>query len=109
MLKILLTVLIPLLTPTLVWLAWMAIDRRNGSAGGQAANGQVANGQSAGARPIPWVKLSISGAVLAAATLAVLVGVDGHRPDEVYVPAHIDKDGRFVPGQTAPATPPERR
>lgn len=98
MLRVFLTVLVPLLLPTLVWIGYMALERRRLAAAG------------GGDRPwhagLPWPKLLLAGIALMLATLAVLTSIGGGMPGDVYRPAHMGPDGKLVPAQTAPAPRP---
>lgn len=90
MIRIALTILLPLLLPTLVYVIWLAT---------------LARGQPAGL-PLPrqgppWIWLAAGGVVLAAIALAVLnVGVGGS-PEGTYVPPHA-VDGHVIPGHVIP-------
>jgi hypothetical protein len=44
--------------------------------------------------------LAGAGIVLVAASLLWFAHYGGYRAGTTYVPAHIDKDGKFVPGET---------
>ena len=44
--------------------------------------------------------LAIAAFLLVIASFIVLAQWGGARPGSTYTPAHIDKDGRFVPGVT---------
>ncbi len=98
MLRIILTVVIPLLLPTLVWIAYMALERRRLAAAGAAPQSWFA------AAPWPW--LAGGGFLLMLATLALVTSFGSGDPGEVYVPAHVGSDGRLVPGRTVPADKP---
>ena len=83
MIRVALTILLPLLAPTAIYFLWL-------STLGRAAE-----------RNTPWTWLIIGG--LAAAAIAlVVVGVDtGGNQAGSYVPPHVE-DGHVVPGQIAP-------
>ena len=44
--------------------------------------------------------LGAAGVLLVAASLVWFAHFGGYRPERTYIPAHIDKDGKFVPGET---------
>lgn len=83
MIRVALTILLPLLAPTAIYFLWLSTL-----------------GRTAG-RNTPWTWLIIGG--LAAAAIAlVVVGVDtGGNQAGSYVPPHVE-DGHVVPGQIAP-------
>jgi hypothetical protein len=51
-----------------------------------------------GAKIVAW--LAFAGIILVAISLVWFAHYGGYRPGSTYVPAHIDKDGKFVPGYT---------
>jgi hypothetical protein len=51
-----------------------------------------------GAKIVLW--LAAAGILLVALSLLWLAHYGGYRPSGTYIPAHIDKDGKFVPGET---------
>ena len=90
MIRILLTIVLPLLLPTLLYLLWLTASRR------------AAWAAPAPWRDMPWVWLAAAGIVLAALLLFfinVRVGSQG-----AYVPPKYI-DGRIVPGHVVPAEP----
>jgi len=98
MIRILLMVLVPLLLPTLAFLAWSAVERRR------------AHDIAAGMRPpwyadVPWHVLLPAGAVLAAGVLFAMALTGGAPPGGVYTPAHVE-NGRIVEGTITPRQPP---
>lgn len=97
MLRVFLTIVLPLLLPTLVWIGYMAVERRRLATAGGAP-------RSWSAAPWPW--LAGLGVVLMVGTLALVGSVGSGDPGEVYVPAHVGPDGRLVPGRTIPADKP---
>jgi uncharacterized protein DUF6111 len=93
MIRILLTIVLPLLLPTLLYLLWLAASRRAALAG------------PAPWRDLPWVWLAAAGVALAALLLFFInirVGSQG-----TYVPPQYI-DGRVVPGHVVPAEPAKR-
>ncbi|MGB8182419.1 MAG: DUF6111 family protein [Stellaceae bacterium] len=84
MIRVALTILLPLLAPTAIYFLWLYTV------------GRVAE------RSTPWTWLIIAGLIAAAAAL-VVVGVDtGGDQTGRYVPPHVE-EGRVVPGQIAPS------
>ncbi len=46
------------------------------------------------------LSLAAAGVVLVAIGLVLFAHFGGYRPTTTYTPAHIDKDGKFIPGET---------
>jgi hypothetical protein len=83
----LLTILIPLLLPTLLYFGYLWIARRRGaSAGGQTA------------RDIPWFWLGAAGLLLLAVTLVATALFGGAAPGTHYEPPQLI-DGQVKPGE----------
>jgi len=51
-----------------------------------------------GAKAVAW--LALAGILLVAASLVWFAHYGGYKPGSTYVPAYIDKDGKFHPGET---------
>ena len=82
--RVFLTIIVPLLLPTALYIVWRAMV-------GKQIN-----------IPAAWIWLSIAGVVLASLTL-VFVSVDFGEPrNGQYVPPHINGDA-VVPGRIEPA------
>lgn len=113
MLRILISYVIPLLLPTVIYFAWTAWVRRQieanraklasaaAEAGGE--DGDI-TAEEVAAYEIrtPWFRLILAGAglVLLSLILSVFFGPK-NPPDSVYQPPRIE-DGRVVPGQYVP-------
>ena len=82
MLRVVLTIVLPLLLPTFVYLLWMWIVRRHRAA-------------------LPWIWLAGAGVVLLAAVLLIVTVGFGTTAEGVYVPPRWEK-GRIVPGHVEP-------
>ncbi len=83
MMRVTLTILLPLLAPTVIYFLWLTTVGRIGE------------------RSAPWTWLVIGGLAAAAAALVIIgVGSGGSRSGR-YVPSHVE-DGRLVPGQIVP-------
>jgi hypothetical protein len=93
MTRILLTIAVPLLLPTLLYLLWLAAARRTVLAA------------PAPWRALPWPWLVGAGVALAAVMLYLVGTRIGGSPRGVYVPPQYI-DGRVVPGHVVP--PPAR-
>ena len=89
MLRIVLTIVLPLLLPTALYLLWV------GSFGAEPGIGAVRW------RTVPWVWLAGAGAVLLAIVLFVVTVHFGSPQEGVYVPPRWE-DGRIIPGHVEP-------
>jgi hypothetical protein len=89
----LLTLFVPLLLPTVLYLAWLRAMRWS-QAGGAVSWGRM-----------PWVWLAASGVALAALVLFVVTVHFGTSVPGTYVPPHVE-NGRIVPGRIEPAKRP---
>ena len=91
MTRVFLTVVVPLLLPTVVYVLWLL------------AFGRARVSTAMAWQALPWLWLGVAGVLLAAAVLFVLVGHGGPR-NGVYVPPHAE-GGRIVPGHVQPRAP----
>ena len=89
MIRILFTIVVPLLLPTLVYLLWLAAARR------------AVLAAPAPWRALPWPWLVGAGLALAAAMLYLIGTRLGGSAQGVYVPPQYI-DGRIVPGHVEP-------
>jgi hypothetical protein len=89
----LLTLFLPLVLPTVLYLVWLRATRWS-QAGGTAMW-----------RGLPWVWLGISGVALAALVLFVVTVHFGTTTPGSYVPPHVE-NGRVVPGHIEPGGRP---
>jgi len=88
--RVFLTIVVPLLLPTALYMVWAA------SIGRAEMAGTVASW-----RALPWTWLLIAGAVLVVIVLVAVVQIGGVREGS-YVPPHL-KNGKVVPGHVEPA------
>ncbi len=88
----LLTLFLPLVLPTVLYLAWLWAVRRSQSSGAISW------------RALPWVWLGVTGVALTALVLFVVTVHFGTSVQGVYVPPHAE-NGRIVPGHIEPAKP----
>ena len=89
MLRVFLTIVLPLLLPTVLYLLWIGI---------------LGSSQEGGAIPwtaVPWIWLAGTGAVLLAIVLLVVTVHFGSPQDGVYVPPRWEGD-RIVPSHIEP-------
>jgi predicted membrane-bound mannosyltransferase len=93
MTRLVLTIVLPLLLPTAVYLLWLVSWGRSESA------------EATAWRTLPWVWLVTTGVALAALLLVVMVQFGVSR-DGTYVAPHLE-NGQVVPGHTVAA--PARR
>ena len=92
MTRVALTIVVPLILPSLLYIAWLRATGRL-----MAVRGGIA--------PLPWPWLIGSGLALAALTLVVVNVQFGNSPQGTYVPPHVE-DGRVVPGHVVPQAKP---
>ncbi len=93
MLRILLTIVLPLLLPTALYLLWIS------ALGAPRADSAVAWSS------LPWVWLVGAGAVLLIAVLLLVSLGFGTRQEGVYVAPRYE-NGRIVPGHIEPRATP---
>jgi hypothetical protein len=89
MLRVFLTIVLPLLLPTLLYLLWI---------------GALGSPQEGGAMPwtaVPWIWLAGAGALLVAIVLFVVTVHFGSSEEGVYVPPRWQGD-QIVPGHVEP-------
>jgi hypothetical protein len=94
MLTKLLTVVLPLVLPTLIYMAYMAAERRKAASGGAPVPWWVG---------APWPWLVTGGVFLAAIVLVTLALTGGSDKSGTYHPARLI-DGRIIEGETTPST-----
>jgi len=91
MIRVALTILLPLLAPTALYFLWLLAFGRKSAPGASR----------------PWVWLVLGG-VAAAALVLFTVGIDaGGNAGGQYVPPHV-QGGAIVPGQVVPPPPGQR-
>lgn len=95
MLRILATIIVPLLLPTILYLLWLAAARH------------LSLANAAPWRSLPWPWLAGAGVVLAAAMLYAIGTRVGGAHQGIYVPPQWI-DGKIVPGHIEPAAPAHR-
>ncbi len=89
MTRVFLTIILPLLLPTALYVLWTVGSGRFHAA---ALPGPL--------REVPWLWLALAGIVLALAVLAIVVQRGGAK-NGVYVPPHLE-NGAVVPGRVEP-------
>lgn len=97
--RIVLTILLPLLLPLVIYGVWITWARHRLRRKGE--NLPVLNFAE-----IPWLWLLIAGAVLVGLAIAVTFFDEGAAPNAVYVPPQL-KDGKIAPGhfESQPSQP----
>ena len=90
MLRVFLTVVLPLLLPTALYLLWIA------------TLGSPPEGRTISWTTVPWVWLACAGAVLLTIVLFVVTVHFGSPQQGVYVPPRWQGD-RIIPGHIEPA------
>ena len=93
MIRILLTVVLPLSLPSLVYFLWFARERRRAEAAGTPEKMPRLG-------DVPWFVLASAGVAIAAVVMFASSIYSGDEPGRVYVPPHVE-DGRFVPGTSS--------
>jgi len=97
--RVFLTIVLPLLTPSLLYIAWLFLRARTASAQG---DGTDASAVARLGDNVPWLTLVLSGAVLAIGVTTTLYVVQpAGDPDSVYTPPRME-DGRILPGEMRP-------
>lgn len=89
MLRVVLTIVLPLLLPTALYLLWIA------------TLGSAQEGGAISWAAVPWLWLAGAGAVVLAVVLFVVTVHFGAPQEGVYVPPRWE-DGRVVPGHMEP-------
>lgn len=94
MLREFLTLVVPLVLPTVLYLVWLRAMRWSEQGGGAVSW-----------RAMPWVWLAAAGAVLTALVLFVVTVHYGTATPGVYVAPHVE-NGQIVPGHIDSAAKP---
>ena len=90
MIRILLTILLPMALPATVYFLWFANERRRAiAAGTPEAMPRLGD--------VPWFVLASAGFAIAAVVLFATSIYSGDEPGATYVPPHLE-DGHVVPG-----------
>jgi hypothetical protein len=89
MLRVFLTIVLPLLLPAALYLLWVAMVRSAEPGGAVPWSG------------VPWLWLAGAGVLLLAIVLAVVTVRFGVPQEGVYVPPHL-QNGQVVPGHIEP-------
>jgi hypothetical protein len=87
-----LTLVVPLLLPTVLYLVWL-----------RAARWPEAGGTVAWHR-LPWVWLAVTGVALTAVVLFVVTVGFGTETSGIYVPPRVE-NGKIIPGHIEPVKP----
>jgi len=97
MLRVLLTIVLPLLLPTAIYVAWLMAMQRSarGSAQGEGVRWTA----------LPWIWLAAAGVVLLVLVLAIVTVHFGEPETGTYVPPRYE-DGRVVPSHIEPRRTP---
>ncbi|WP_299438464.1 hypothetical protein [uncultured Rhodospira sp.] len=97
--RVFLTIVLPLLAPSLLYIAWLFLRSRTASAQG---DGGEASFVSRLGDNVPWLTLVLSGAVLAIGVTTTLYVIQPTGdPDSVYTPPRME-NGRILPGEMRP-------
>jgi hypothetical protein len=90
MIRILLTIVLPLAFPSLVYFLWFARERRRAEAAGTPEKIPRLG-------DVPWFVLASAGVAIAAVVLFASSIYSGAEPGQVYVAPHVE-GGQVVPG-----------
>jgi hypothetical protein len=90
MIRILLTVLLPLALPSTVYFLWFANERRRALAAGRPEDVPRLG-------DVPWFVLASAGVAIVAVVLFATSIYSGDAPGTTYAPPHLE-GGRVVPG-----------
>jgi hypothetical protein len=92
MLRVFLTIVLPLLVPTAIYLLWVGIV------------GTMQEGSTISWAAVPWIWLAGAGVALLVFVLLVVTVHFGAPQEGVYVPPRVE-DGQIVPGHIEPKSP----
>ena len=101
MLRVFLTIVLPLAAPTALYLAWLWYT--NYSPWGSQTESQT--GEAVRWAGLPWVWLAAAGALLLALVLLVVTVHFDTSQSGVYVPPRT-QNGRIIPGHVEPGRSP---
>ncbi|MBB4285236.1 hypothetical protein [Roseospira goensis] len=100
--RVFLTVILPLLTPSLLYIAWLFLRGRAAPGSAPADGGAGVSVVRRLGDDVPWLTLVLTGALLAVAvTMAMYFFQPMGDPDMEYVPPRFE-DGRIIPGEMRP-------
>ena len=106
MLRVFLTIVLPLIAPTALYLAWTGFT--NWSQQRRSPPGSPSGpppGETVGWAALPWLWLAGAGVLLLALVLFIVTVHFGTTQTGVYVPPRWE-DGRIVPGHIEPGRSP---
>jgi Family of unknown function (DUF6111) len=101
MLRVFLTIVLPLVLPTALYVAWVRLA--HWSTGGSPHGPE--RGETVRWAALPWVWLAAAGALLLALMLFIVTVHFGTAQPGTYVPPRWE-NGRIVPGHIEPAHTP---
>ena len=97
MLRVFLTIVLPLVLPTALYLVWIRLAHWSPRGSPEGPEQDAPVHWSA----LPWVWLAAAGALLFALMMFVVTVHFGTSQPGTYVPPHVE-DGRIVPGHIEP-------
>jgi hypothetical protein len=98
MLRVFFTIVVPLLLPTALYLAWLRVARWSP----RGASHELPQGETLRSAVLPWLWLAAAGVLLLALVLFVVTVHYGTSQPGTYVPPRWE-NGRIVPGHIEPA------
>jgi hypothetical protein len=87
-----LTLVVPLILPTVLYFAWLRLMHWSEA------------GEAVAWHKLPWVWLAVTGVALTALVLFVVTVGFGNAVPGIYVPPHVE-NGHIVPGHIVPGKP----
>jgi len=101
MLRVILTIVLPLVLPTAVYLLWMRLTHWSPGRS-QGSEQGLERGEPVRWSALPWVWLAAAGALLLALVLFVVTVHFGNPQPGTYEPPRME-NGRIVPGHIEPS------
>jgi hypothetical protein len=101
MLRVFLTIVLPLVLPTALYLLWMRLAHWSPRGSPPGSPEAPEEGETLHWAALPWVWLAAAGAVLLALVLFVVTVHFGTSEPGTYVPPRSE-NGRIVPGHIEP-------
>ena len=104
MLRVFLTIVLPLVLPTVLYLVWVRLAHWLPGGSSEGSQQESERGETMRWSALPWLWLATAGAVLLALMLFVVTVHFGSPQPGTYVPPHVE-NGQIVPGHIEPKRP----
>jgi Family of unknown function (DUF6111) len=105
MLRVFLTIVLPLLLPTAIYVAWLVAMQWSARGSDRESAGGAAQGEGVHWTALPWIWLAAAGVVLLVLVLLTVTVHFGEPETGTYVPPRYE-GGRVVPGHIEPRRAP---